>query len=143
MSSFTGRIYVSVFPWLLVFSCARYTQHYLGILLSFFWQQLPSLTCHMFYCSLKHNVPHFSDIEFFIYFCRVACKLWWTIGCLGPYCDMISRGIKYIAGICFLPLSRQDDTTDKYLSSKIEAPQQQNKCVLCSIILIAPCSLAE
>lgn len=52
-------------------------------------------------------------------------------------CDMISRGIKYIAGICFPPLSGSDDTADKYTSSKVEEPRQQNKYVLCSIILIA------
>lgn len=52
-------------------------------------------------------------------------------------CDMISGGIKYIAGICFPPLSGSDDTADKYTSSKVEEPRQQNKYVLCSIILVA------
>lgn len=52
-------------------------------------------------------------------------------------CDMISRGIKYIAGICFPLLSGSDDTADKYTSSKVEEPRQQNKYVLCSIILTA------
>lgn len=51
--------------------------------------------------------------------------------------DMISGGIKYIAAICFPTLSGLDDYTDKYSSSKVEESQQQYKCVLCSIILIA------
>lgn len=53
-------------------------------------------------------------------------------------CDMISGGIKYIAGICFPPLSGSDDTADKYSSTKVEALGQQNKSVLGSVILIAP-----
>lgn len=52
-------------------------------------------------------------------------------------CYMISGGIKYIAGICFPPLSGLDDTADKYSSSKVEEPRQQNKYVLHFIILIA------
>lgn len=50
---------------------------------------------------------------------------------------MISGGIKYIAGICFQPLSGWDDTADKYSSPKVEEPRQENKNVLCLVILIA------
>lgn len=35
---------------------------------SFWRQQPPSLTRHMFYCPLKHNAPLLFDIELFIYF---------------------------------------------------------------------------
>lgn len=51
--------------------------------------------------------------------------------------DMILGGVKYIAGICSPPLSGSDDTADKYSSSKVEEPRQQNKYVLRFIILIA------
>lgn len=58
------------------------------------------------------------------------------IGRCGPAVTRSQGGIEYIAGICFPPLSGLDDTADKYSPSKVEKPQQQNKCVLFSIILI-------
>lgn len=71
------------------------------------------------------------------------CCLWAPMNDWVPRacCDMISGGIKYIAGICFPPLSGSDDAADKYSSPKVEEPRQQNKYVLCSIILIASSSL--
>lgn len=48
------------------------------------------------------------------------------------------RGFKYIGCICFPPLSGSDDTVDKHSSLKAEQTQQQNKSVLCFIILTAP-----
>lgn len=67
------------------------------------------------------------------------CCLWAPLNDWVPWacCYMISGGIKYIAGICFPPLSGLDDTADKYSSSKVEEPRQQNKYVLHFIILIA------
>lgn len=67
------------------------------------------------------------------------CSLWAPMNDWVPQacCDMISGGIKYIAGICFPPLSGSDDTADKYSSSKVGEPRQQNKYVFRSIILIA------
>lgn len=67
------------------------------------------------------------------------CCLWAPMNDCAPWAchDMISGGIKYIASICFPPLSGSDDTADKYSSAKVEEPRQQNKYVLRFIILIA------
>lgn len=90
----------------------------------------------MFYCPLKHNAPLLFDIELFIYFPVLPVSPYERLGasCLLRH-DL--GGYKYIASICFPPLSGSDDTADKYSSSKAEEPRQQNKYVLCSIILIA------
>lgn len=64
-SSFAVKIYISLFPWLPVFSLPHHIHFGYS---SFFGQQPPSATHHMFYCPLKHNAPLLFDIELFIYF---------------------------------------------------------------------------
>lgn len=64
-SSFAVKIYISLF---LGFWCSPSPCHTQCGYSSFFGQQLPSLTHHMFYCPLKHNAPLLFDIELFIYF---------------------------------------------------------------------------
>lgn len=90
----------------------------------------------MFYCPLKHNAPLLFDIEIFIYFPVLPVSPYERLGAWGLLRHDL-RGYKYIADICFPPLSGSDDTADKYSSSKVEEPRQQNKYVLRSIILIA------
>lgn len=92
----------------------------------------------MFYYPLKHNAA-LLFWYWIIYLFSCLCCLWAPMNDWVPWacCDMISGGIKYIAGICFPPLSGSDDTADKYSSSKVEEPWQQNKYVLRFIILIA------
>ncbi|CAK6978117.1 Hypothetical predicted protein, partial [Scomber scombrus] len=79
----------------------------------------------MFYCPLKHNAPLLFDIELFIYFPVLAVSPHERLGASGLLRHDL-WGIKYIADICFPPLSGSDDTTDKYSSSKVEEPRQQN-----------------
>lgn len=90
----------------------------------------------MFYCPLNHNAPLLFDTELFIYFPVLPVNPYERLGAAGLLRHDLGGGIKYIAAICFPPLSGSDDTADKYSSSKAEELRQQNKYVLCSIILI-------
>lgn len=90
----------------------------------------------MFYCPLNHNAPLLFDTELFIYFPVLPVNPYERLGAAGLLRHDLGGGIKYIATICFPPLSGSDDAADKYSSSKVEELRQQNKYVLCSIILI-------